>query len=61
MLFVDFKLLGCYVMEDLYCVGGMFVVFKMLFECDFLYGDCLMVIGKMFVENFVDFFGLVEG
>src|SRR5690625_4029203 len=42
----DLKPSGKYVMEDLYKVGGVQAVMKLLLEHDYLHGDCLTVTGK---------------
>ncbi|MBU4099389.1 dihydroxy-acid dehydratase [Patescibacteria group bacterium] len=47
----DFKPFGKYVMEDLYNIGGVPVVMKMLLNAGFLHGDCLTVTGKTVAEN----------
>lgn len=56
----DLKPSGKYVMEDLYNVGGVPAVQKMLLEEDFLFGDCLTVTGKTLEENVEDVPGLLE-
>lgn len=50
----DFKPFGKYVMEDLYNVGGVPMVMKMLLDGGFLHGDCLTVTGKTVAENLVN-------
>lgn len=50
---VDVKLFGCYVMFDVDYIGGVLVVMKVLLDVGLLYGDCLMVIGYIMVENLV--------
>jgi len=47
----DMKPAGRYVMEDLYRVGGLDVVMKMLLDADMLHGDCPTVNGKTIAEN----------
>lgn len=47
----DFKPFGKYVMEDLYKIGGVPMVMKMLLDGGFLHGDCLTVTGKTIAEN----------
>lgn len=47
----DFKPFGKYVMEDLYNVGGVPMVMKILLEAGLLYGDCITVTGKTVAEN----------
>lgn len=50
----DFKPFGKYVMEDLYNVGGVPMVAKMLLSAGLLHGDCLTVTGKTVAENLQD-------
>ncbi|MEM7574277.1 MAG: dihydroxy-acid dehydratase [Bacteroidota bacterium] len=45
---------GKYVMEDLYLVGGVPAVMKVLLEKGALYGDCLTVTGKTLAENLAE-------
>ncbi len=47
----DLKPSGQYVMEDLYEVGGVPAVQKMLLEAGLLHGDCLTVTGRTLAEN----------
>src|SRR5699024_3280163 len=47
----DLKPSGKYVMEDLYNVGGVEAVMKLLLENGLLHGDCLTVTGKTLAEN----------
>lgn len=47
----DLKPSGKYVMYDLYKVGGVPGVMKMLLEAGLLHGDCLTVTGKTLAEN----------
>ncbi len=47
----DLKPSGQYVMEDLYQVGGVPGVMKMLLQEGFLHGECLTVTGKTITEN----------
>src|SRR5699024_12817100 len=49
-----------YLMEDLYKVGGVEEVMKMLLEEGFLHGDCLTVTGKTLAENLEDVAPLQE-
>ncbi len=56
----DLKPSGKYVMEDLYNVGGVPAVQKMLLEENFLFGDCITVTGKTLAENVEDVPGLFE-
>jgi len=57
----DLKLSGKYVMEDLYKVGGVQAVMKLLLEYGYLHGDCLTVTGKTIAENLAEFPPLKEG
>lgn len=57
----DLKPSGKYVMEDLYKAGGVQAVMKMLYNNDYLHGDCLTVTGKTLAENLADAPDLVEG
>src|SRR5699024_4572702 len=45
---------GKYVMEDLYAIGGVQAVMKMLLDNNLLHGDCLTVTGKTIAENLAD-------
>lgn len=54
LVLVDLCLSGYYMMFELVVIGGIQLLMKMLFDCGLLYGDCLMVIGKILVENLVD-------
>jgi len=56
----DLKPSGKYLMEDLYKVGGVEGVMKMLLEEGFLHGDCLTVTGKTLAENLEDVAPLQE-
>lgn len=56
----DLKPSGKYVMEDLYNVGGVPGVQKMLLEEGFLHGDCQTVTGKSLEENAGEFPELLE-
>ncbi len=56
----DLKPSGKYVMEDLYNVGGVPAVQKMLLEEGFLHGECLTVTGNTLAENIADVPGLFE-
>lgn len=60
-LLADLKPSGQYVMEDLYEVGGIPAVMKLLLEAGLLHGDCLTVTGKTVAENLADVPGLSEG
>ncbi|RME99075.1 MAG: dihydroxy-acid dehydratase, partial [Bacteroidetes bacterium] len=57
----DLKPSGKYVMEDLFHVGGVPAVMKMLLEAGFLHGHCLTVTGKTVAENLADVPSLKEG
>lgn len=50
----DLKPSGKYVMEDLYYVGGIPAVMKVLLEAGYLHGDCLTVTGKTLAENLAE-------
>jgi dihydroxy-acid dehydratase len=56
----DLKPSGKYVMEDLYNVGGVPAVQKLLLEGGYLHGDCITVTGKTLEENVKDLPGLLE-
>lgn len=56
----DLKPSGKYVMEDLYNVGGVPAVQKLLMEEGYLHGDCLTVTGDTLAENVADVPGLFE-
>jgi len=57
----DLKPSGKYVMEDLYEVGGVPAVMKMMLEEGMLHGDCMTVTGKTIAENLAELSGLKEG
>jgi dihydroxy-acid dehydratase len=57
----DLKPSGKYVMQDLYEVGGVPGVMKLLLEEGYLHGDCLTVTGKTIAENLEAIPGLKEG
>ncbi len=57
----DLKPSGRFVMEDLYEVGGVPAVMKLLLENGYLHGDCLTVTGQTVAENLADLPGLAEG
>lgn len=57
----DLKPSGQYVMEDLYDVGGVPAVQKMLLREGFLKGDCLTVTGQTLAENLEAVKDLQEG
>ncbi|MDR8392288.1 dihydroxy-acid dehydratase [Aliifodinibius sp. S!AR15-10] len=56
----DLKPSGKYLMEDLYNVGGVPAVQKLLLEEGYLNGDCITVTGKTLAENVADVPGLFE-
>jgi dihydroxy-acid dehydratase len=56
----DLKPSGKYVMEDLYNVGGVPAVQKLLLEHGYLKGDCITVTGKTLTENVEELPGLLE-
>lgn len=56
----DLKPSGKYVMEDLFNVGGVPAVQKLLLEEGYLHGDCLTVTGNTLAENVADVPGLFE-
>ena len=56
----DLKPSGKYVMEDLYNVGGVPAVQKLLFEEGLLHEGCITVTGKTLEENVADLPGLLE-
>ena len=60
-LLADLKPSGQYVMEDLYEVGGVPAVQKMLLREGFLHGDCMTVTGKTLAENLETVPDLAEG
>ena len=57
----DLKPSGKYVMQDLYEVGGVQAVMKLLHENGLLHGDCLTVTGKTIAENLAEVASLKEG
>lgn len=57
----DLKPSGMYVMQDLYEVGGVPGVMKLLLEEGYLHGDCMTVTGKTIAENLSSIVGLKEG
>jgi dihydroxy-acid dehydratase len=50
----DMKPAGRYVMEDLYQVGGLQMVMKMLLDAGMLHGDCMTITGKTIAESLAD-------
>ncbi|MEM8523682.1 MAG: dihydroxy-acid dehydratase [Bacteroidota bacterium] len=57
----DLKPSGKYVMEDLFNVGGVPAVMKMMLEKGYLNGSCLTVTGKTLAENLSEVPNLSEG
>lgn len=57
----DLKPSGKYVMEDLFEIGGVPGVMKMMLEEGMLHGDCLTVTGKTLAENLAEVPHLKEG
>ena len=60
-LLADLKPSGKYAMEDLYGVGGVPGVMKMLLSEGLLHGDCLTVTGKTVAENLAEVADLHDG
>jgi dihydroxy-acid dehydratase len=60
-LLADLKPSGPYVMEDLYDVGGVPAVMKLLLREGLLHGDCMTVTGKTVAENLAEAEELKEG
>ncbi|MBK8798195.1 MAG: dihydroxy-acid dehydratase [Anaerolineales bacterium] len=60
-LLADMKPSGPWVMEDLWQVGGVPGVMKLLLENGLLHGDCLTVTGKTVAENLAELPGLTPG
>ncbi len=60
-LLADLKPSGQYVMEDLFEVGGVPAVHRLLLEEGLLHGDCLTVTGLTLAENVEDLPDLTEG
>jgi dihydroxy-acid dehydratase len=60
-LLADMKPSGPWVMEDLWQVGGVPAVMKLLLEAGLLHGDCMTVTGRTVAENLADLPGLSEG
>jgi dihydroxy-acid dehydratase len=57
----DLKPSGQYVMEDLYNVGGVPAVLKMMHQEGMLHGDCLTVTGQTLAENLAEVEDLHDG
>jgi dihydroxy-acid dehydratase len=53
-LLADLKPGGRYVMYDLFKVGGVPIILKVLLDAGLLHGDCLTVTGKTMAENLKD-------
>lgn len=60
-LLADLKPSGRFVMEDLYHVGGVPAVMKLLLENGLLHGDCITVTGHSIRENLSKVPGLAQG
>ena len=50
----DLKPSGKFVMEDLFLVGGVPAVMRMLLEAGYLHGNCMTVTGKTLAENLAE-------
>ncbi|MCL5775397.1 dihydroxy-acid dehydratase [Limibaculum sp. FT325] len=59
--FVDLKPGGRYVAKDLYDVGGVPVVMKLLLEAGLLHGNCITATGKTMAENLANIAGEADG
>jgi len=59
--FVDLKPGGRYVAKDLYDVGGIPVVMKLLLEAGLLHGGCITSTGKTMAENLANIAGEADG
>ncbi|MDZ4845922.1 MAG: dihydroxy-acid dehydratase [Chitinophagales bacterium] len=57
----DLKPSGKFLMEDLYAVGGVPAVLKMLLKEKMIHGDCLTVTGKTIAENLKEAKPLSDG
>jgi len=57
-LLADMKPSGPWVMEDLWQVGGVPAVMKLLLENGLLHGDCMTVTGRSVAENLAELPGL---
>jgi dihydroxy-acid dehydratase len=60
-LLADLKPSGPWVMEDLYDVGGVPAVMKLLLREGLLHGDCMTVTGRTIAENLAELPDLHEG
>ncbi len=60
-LLADLKPSGKYVMNDLYEVGGVPAVQRLLLREGYLHGDCMTVTGKTVAENLEEMPDLAEG
>ena len=50
----DLKPGGRYVARDMYEIGGVPVLLKVLLDGGYIHGDCITVTGKSMAENLVD-------
>jgi len=50
----NFKPFGRYLMNDLYKIGGVPMVMKLLLDGGYLHGECLTVTGRSIAENLAD-------
>ncbi len=57
----DLKPSGRFVMEDLFLVGGVPAVMRMLLEAGYLHGHCMTVTGKTLAENLAEAAPLAPG
>ncbi|MDQ0217984.1 dihydroxy-acid dehydratase [Peribacillus cavernae] len=57
----DLKPSGKYVMQDLYNVGGVPAVMRLLLKGGLLHGDCMTVTGKTLAENLEEWPDLTDG
>lgn len=60
-LLADLKPSGRYVMEDLWTVGGVPAVMRLLLRKGLMHGDCLTITGKTIAENLADMPDLTPG
>ncbi len=60
-LLADLKPSGRFVMEDLYNVGGVPAVMKMLLNHNLLHGDCITITGRSVQENLSEVPNLTSG
>jgi dihydroxy-acid dehydratase len=59
--FVDLKPGGKYIAKDLWQVGGIMVVMKMLMRAGYLHGHCMTATGRTMAENLADIAGEADG